>query len=125
MFTKLSTGIVFAFFALVSPATAQGWLYGEEENPFSGMKDAWASTEATSPTIGGQVLQPRMRLFVGCLEGALDYSIETGAYIGNMAAPVRFRFDEDEPVFERWVPSNDGGAVFVPRQYKDFRVRTY
>lgn len=105
-----------------APALAQGWLYGEEENPFTGKKDAWASILATKPTIGDQVLNPYMRLFVGCLEGELDYSIDAGAYIGNSPTPVRFRFDEATPVTERWVPSNDGSAVFVPRKYKDFRT---
>lgn len=110
-----------SLFAFAVPAAAQGWLYEEEDNPFTGKKDAWASFTATKPTVGDQMVQPFMRLFVACLEGDLDYSIEAGAYIGNMSTPVRYRFDDAEPVTERWVPSNDGTAVFLPRTYKDFR----
>ena len=121
MIRRMLAATAISLFAFVVPAAAQGWLYEEEENPFTGKKDAWASITATKPTIGDQMVQPFMRLFVACLEGDLDYSIEAGAYIGNSPTPVRYRFDEAEPVSERWVPSNDGTAVFLPRTSKDFR----
>jgi hypothetical protein len=108
--------------AMSTSAVAEAWLYGEEENPFTGKKDAWASILASSPTIGGSVLEPQMRLFVACIEGDFDVSLNTGAYIGNDWYPVRYRFDEGEPIVEKWAASADGLAVFVPRKFKDFQA---
>lgn len=108
--------------ALGSSVRAEAWLYGEEENPFTGKKDAWASLLASSPTVGGNVLEPQMRLFVACLEGDLDVSLNTGVYIGNDWYPVRYRFDEAEPIVEKWAASADGLGIFVPRKFKDFRA---
>jgi secreted protein with Ig-like and vWFA domain len=108
--------------SLTSSVGAETWTYGEEVNPFTGKLDAWTSIQAISPTIGGQVLEPHMRLFLSCLEGNLDISLNTGVYIGNSRANVRYRFDESETIVEKWVPSADGLAVFVPRKFQDFRT---
>lgn len=106
-----------------NPAFSSGWEYFSENNPFTGKEDQWAALVASGPTISpdGYPYGP-MRLFVACLEGNFDVSVEVGTYVGSGKAAVRYRFDAAETIVERWAISNDGSAVFVPRSYRDFKA---
>lgn len=110
-----------AFFSSIHDASAAGWIYNSEENPLTGGRDSWTSIQASGPTSGDTISDSPMLLYVSCLEGKLEVSLETGNYMGRGWLDVRYRFDEDGPISEKWISSNDGTALFVPSKYKDFR----
>ncbi|PRY74058.1 hypothetical protein CLV76_12455 [Marivita geojedonensis] len=54
-------------------------------------------------------------------EGGTELYVVSDGYLGNDRLRVRYRFDDNEPISERWSPSTDGRAAFLPSGYRDFR----
>ena len=57
-------------------------------------------------------------------EKSFDIYVVFDGYIGsaNDRVPVRYRFDGQEAVSERWSESTDGTAAFLPGSYKEFKA---
>jgi len=57
-------------------------------------------------------------------EKSFDIYVKFDGYVGSTddRVPVRFRFDGQEAVSERWLESTDGTAAFLPGGYKQFKA---
>lgn len=118
--------VIISFIAAVflgSSAYAAGWEFSEEQNPLTGKPDLWVRLVAAEPTQGaGRGVPNHMVLYVACLEGQFDISVDTGEYMGRGRLRVRYRADESEAVTEDWFAGADGVTMFLPPKFKDFEA---
>jgi len=114
-------GLIIAALLITPSAHAMGWTFSEELNPLTGKPDMWVRLVAKEPTVGPSPSVPNhMVMYVACLEGQFNISVDTGEYMGRGRIQVRYRADENDPVTEDWAASGDGVVMFLPPSYKDF-----
>lgn len=57
-------------------------------------------------------------------QNSFEIYAKFNGYVGarNNRVPIRFRFDGQEAVSERWSKSTDGTAAFLPSSYRQFKA---
>lgn len=106
-------------------ATVEGlsnWDFNESADEFTDRNTSFIVL--TSDPISRRGDDPPMFLVLRCDgQGGYDTYMIFDGYIGstNDSIPVRYRFDGEEAIAERWSESTDGTAAFLPKRFNDFR----
>ena len=98
------------------------WDFNERADEFTDNNTSFIAL--TSDSISRRGDDPPMFLVLRCDgQGGYDIYMIFDGYIGsnNDSIPVRYRFDGEEAVVERWSESTDGTAAFLPKRFNDFR----
>lgn len=101
---------------------ASAWIFLEEFDQFTDKNTSGLALYSNSDTHRGE--DPPSILFMRC-DGDGGYFIVVGfdGYIGSdNKVPVRYRFDDQEAISERWNGSTNGNAAFLPGGYNDFKA---
>lgn len=100
-----------------------GWVLNAKTDEFSGRDTSYAYLESDKANM---ILSDAPSIIVVRCDGSGGHEIyvKTNGYIGarNGRIPVRYMFDDGEPVRERWNESTEGTAAFLPNSYQDFRT---
>ncbi|WP_217810185.1 hypothetical protein [Salibaculum griseiflavum] len=99
--------------------SGNSWVLVEQEDGFTEADISYVYLESAQAGTGMQNLDA---LLIRCNgEGGTEILIVSSGFLGNDRLRVRYRFDDNEPISERWSPSTDGQAAFLPSGYRDFR----
>ena len=102
---------------------SKGWVLMEDADAFSGKDTSYAYIESDKADMR---MSDAPRIIVVRCDGSGGHEIYvvSNGYIGSLndRIPVRYIFDDGEPIRERWSESTDGTAAFLPNSYRDFRA---
>lgn len=99
-------------------ASGSDWILEEQTDLVRGAITSYVFLEADQR----EFRDSPQALFLRCDgEGSFEVVVSTTGFIGSSdRIQVTYRWNDDEPVSERWNSSTNGKAAFLPRGYRDF-----
>lgn len=107
----------------VEAKLSREWVFEEKVDGFDGSNISRVYLEGFP--VDGENIEPNMRLYLICDgEGDFNIAVETLDFLGSSQnLRVRYKFDDESPITEGWIPAASGQAVWLPKGYRDFRSR--
>ena len=104
-----------------SVETKSKWVFVESKDEMTGKNDSYVYIEA--PKKGGGSDAPRAIILRCDTNGGYELLTTSQGYWGGRDnIKITYKFGDNDPITERWSPSTDGTAAFLPDGYNDFRT---
>lgn len=110
-------------FENLSSASDKGWALSERRDSFTNADTSIAYLISDKFHNSNIRSSHPTRLLVGCMEdGKVQIAVMFAGYIGSGRVAVRYKFDDNDSITERWIASSEGTAAILPDNFRDFRA---
>lgn len=107
----------------LSSASDKGWVLSERRDSFTNADTSIAYLNSDKFHNSNIRSSHPTRLLVGCMEdGKVQIAVMFAGYVGSGRVAIRYKFDDNDPITERWIASSEGTAAILPDNFRDFRA---